>query len=128
MGRDWRRSRGEGCRVFAGAQLWCKCKASGELHRWCYCTTWQENGSRWSYHQRWQGNSRNQDCCSGSSGSDCDPKPCSDGHCTCCQDEGSQFGLGIRVGNTSYSLVVMWCLTPPTKQARKSSGLEISAN
>ena len=31
---------------------------------------------------------------------------------------------GIRVGNTSCSLVVMWWLKPPKKQARKPSGLK----
>merc|ERR1712158_57448 len=80
----------------------------GELHCRSDCTPWQENGSRRSYHQRWQGDSRNQDCRPGSSRSDSDPKPGSDGHRTCRQDEGSQFGLGIRVGNTSCSVVVMW--------------------
>ena len=40
------------------------------------------------------GNSRNEDCCFGSSRSDGDPKPGPDGHCACSQDEGSQFGLG----------------------------------
>merc|ERR1711953_960449 len=65
--------RGEGCRVPAGAQLGPQRQASGQLHRWRDCSSWQEDGTCWSYHQWWQGHSRNKDRRPRSSWSHSDP-------------------------------------------------------